>query len=238
MSTPDQNTLGQMVEEIFDTVDGEVEDKLIRRWINRVIEDIETKREWNFLIKKTTGTVPAAASDGTATLDLPSDFRKFVRNAIQTNNEDITGTEDEKQFTTFFNTQQYDLIWNPTNLIWQAVFKGRSNTSPFSVNMTYYAEPLRLLEDSSQTRIPKYFVNLIIDGVLMKCYKKLGDLQEYILTERSYKTNLQDMIDHDARNMDDQLQMEPNRGQTTDDYGNYYEDQRFGGQDYSYGSFE
>lgn len=235
LGTPDaQNVLGQLREEVIATIDDEIDGNLIDRWINRVIEQLSGVREFSFFFQRADATLGAADSTGIRILPLPADLKKLF--LVLTKDSVITQDTSAATKAIFEQGKHFDLFWNLTRKAFDARFFPLSGanindpvpaTTTIAMEIEYYILPSRLLLDGSQTRIPVWFTDVIIQGVLMKCYKKLGDLQEYVLTEREFNKLVRQMNDDDAREPALPGQMAPNRNQTQEEYGNYLDAQKY-----------
>jgi len=216
MAAPDaQNALVQMRDEVLDTIDHEITPSLIERWLNREIERLAIKKEWTFFWVKTSLTT--VDNSGVITLELPASVKKV--------SELFTGSELER--VSYFEGKNYDSSWNATRGAWDLLFYKGSAGIVF--NLKYYARPSRLLEEETVTRFPEYYVSCIIDGVLVRAYEKLDDLQESQSAMLRYRSQVKDAIDEDARSGNLPSQMSPNQGMTQKGYNQNFADQRDGG---------
>jgi len=230
MATPgtpqDPNTLGELREEIDLELDGEVNTDLIDRWINREVERLSTKREFGHFLKvDKTLTLGVQDADGISILELPTDLKKVF--SILT--KDATITADGTGVTTqlFRRGYHYEMFWNATRKAWDAHFDSVGNDGVITMQATYFQLAGRMLQDSDITLIAKYYSNVILTGVLMKGYRKLGDLTEYQIVKQEHKELIDEMIDDDARDHDSPEQMGPSRQQGGDEYAAYLANQQY-----------
>ena len=224
---PAQNTLGQIRDEVQAEIDFEVNGNLIDRWINREIESLTTKREFSHFFKRSTAILGTQDPDtGISILPLPADLKKVF--SISTKDQNFTEDTTNQQRELFRQGYHYELFWNVTRGAWDGQFKvgsvGSTNTTLMDID--YYLKSARLLGDDDITRIAEFYSNVIALGVLKRCYRKLGDMTEYEITAKEYKTELQSMIDDDAREQDLPEQMSPSRRQGADEYTDYLDLQK------------
>lgn len=223
-------SLGEIADAVIDEVDGEMSRKAVIRLINQELGSICTKREWNFFYQTLTATaLPMDLTTGRSICVLPAHLKKVFRIYLATS-EPTTVTSQNPIYneTDYEQGPNYDLFFDETTMLWTALFKNLGNTGDVTLNIECYLEPLRLYSDTDRTKIPERFANVIVLATLRRAKIKLMDTSEAILHDRQFKEELQSMIDDDAREHDLPKQMAPNRGQSRDEYNQYYKGQRNG----------
>jgi len=242
VSQPDDpNVLGQLREEVLATIDEEIDEQLIDRWINRALEYLSGRKEWSFFFQKVKGVIGAADSRGFRTLPLPTDMKKLfsVETFVDLLVSGSSGNTRTPGTIEFQQGPDFDLFWNASRKAFDAIFHPlvvNDQTSqqqiidasaPVDADIFYYISPSRLLQDDDQTRWPVWFIDTVIQMVLVKCYKKLGDLVEMRVTMQDIEKTIKEQIDDDAREPSLPSQMRPNKNQSQDEYDGYLDSQKF-----------
>lgn len=210
------NSLGDLRAFVQAEIDNEISANLIDLYINVEIQYLTTRREFNNLFKRDTATLLAKNASGISILELPTDLKKIF--SITSKDQNLTQDSNAQAIQEFKQGYHYELFWNETRKAFDAHFDTVGNTTNLTVQIDYYVQAARLLGDSNFTRIAVFYTNVILLGVLKRCYRKLGDLNEWELTDRDYKEALQAMIDDDAREHDLPQQMSPSRRQGREEY--------------------
>jgi hypothetical protein len=219
------NSLGELRSVIQAEIDNEISARLIDVYVNLEIQYLSTRREFNHFFKRTTGTLKAKNPDGVSILELPDDLKKTF--SITSRDQNLTGDTAAQAIQEFRQGYHYELFWNETRKAFDAHFDTVQNTTDLTVQIDYYVMGSRLLNDSEFTRIATFYTNVIILGVLKRCYRKLGDLNEWELTDRDYKEAVQAMIDDDAREHDLPQVMSPSRHQGREEYERELDKQKY-----------
>jgi hypothetical protein len=219
-------TFAEVRDSVLAELDNQITQALVTMWINQEMRTLCTKREWNFFIAETAGSVGVADANGESTLNLPVGTKKLIE--IYTRAPDITGDASAATKVTFTQGRHYRLIYDTTAGYYKAIFFNLGNTSAQSVVISFFCNPIDMTGTSDTIRMPMRFANVLSLATLRRCYRKLGDIQESILSDRQFKEELQSMIDDDAREHDLTKTLLPNRGQSREEYQEYLNDQRLG----------
>jgi hypothetical protein len=223
---PSMSTLGEVVKAVQAETDYEVKPDKIVRFVNQELGSLSTKREWTFFYQTTTATLGIADANGESSLPLPLHMKKLFQ--ISTTAPAISGDEAGKQVITFEQDIHYRLTYDSSTSRWTATFFNIGNTATQTMIIEYYMQPVRLIAETDDTKIPERFANVLILATNRRVKRYLMDIQESVLDDRQFKEELQSMIDDDAREQDLPKQMRPNKGQAREEFGDDFNDQKNG----------